>query len=88
MSNRLYRINPHAEYVADHRGNAPLLEELAEMGILIPVEWWCLAHGKEPIRWSHTGEYREFCESGTEEDIGGWYEWDCNVQRLTGEGGG
>ena len=43
---------------------------------LVIVDQWCRIHYRE------ANHDRGFCDAGTEDDVGGWYEWDCDVVYL------
>jgi len=54
-----------------------LMRDLVNSGGLVPVKSICVEHWLPPIRG------REFCAGGTEHDMGDWWEWDCDIRKVS-----
>ncbi len=72
----LYRDNVPEQVEPYVHVDRSLIQQLVDDGSLVPVDEWCRVHYRE----SNPG--RGFCDAGTESDIGGWYEWDCDIVYL------
>ena len=54
--------------------------DLINDGWLVPVTEVCIVHWQPPI------DERGFCARGSEYDNGEWWEFDCDVRKVTDDG--